>query len=104
MNAVPIPVGAEETLALPEPQATLALPAPAPLAPDLAPRTLQTQASYRLLVSSGIPSGDAAALIGLAVGLTPCQSRWSLKEINRLLFLRNLYLHSEWGEFERQQA
>jgi hypothetical protein len=104
MNAVPIPVGAEETLALPEPERKLALPAPAPLVPDLVPRELQTRASYRLLVSSGIPSGDAAALIGLAVGLAPCQSRWSLKEINRLMFLRNLYLNSEWGEFERQQA
>jgi len=104
MNAVPVPVGAEETLALPQPEPTLALPAPAPVAPDLTPRDLQTQASYRLLVSNGVPSADAAALIGLAVGLAPCQSRWSLKEINRLMFLRNLYLNSVWGEYERQQA
>ncbi len=102
MDAVAVPVGSDEQLALPEPQPTLALPAP--LAPDLEPRELRTQATYRLLVSSGIPSGDAAALIGYAVGLSPCHSRWSLKEINRLLFLRDLYLNSAWGESEREPA
>jgi hypothetical protein len=105
MNAVGIPIGAEERLALPEPEQRLALPAPAKaLAPDLAPRELRTQATYRILVTKGIASADAAALIGYAVGLKPCKSRWNLKEINRLLFLRNLYANTAWGESEQEPA
>ena len=102
LNSVAIPVGADEQLALPEPQPQLALPAP--MGPDLLPRDLRTQATYRLLVSAGVPSDDAAALIGYAVGLAPCRTRWSLKEINRLLFLRNLYAETAWGETEREPA
>jgi len=102
MDSVAVPVGADEPLALPAPEPTPALPAP--LGPDIEPRDLQTQATYRLLIASGIPSADAAALIGYAIGLAPCQSRWSLKQINQLLFLRGLYSSSEWGESERQPA
>jgi hypothetical protein len=72
--------------------------------PDILPRLLQTQASYRLLVTSGFSSQDAAGLIGYVVGLGPCESRWSLAQVNRLLFLRDLYSNTRWGETERQSA
>jgi hypothetical protein len=74
----------------------------APMAPDILPRMLQTQAAYRLLVTSGVSSLDAAGLIGYVLGLPACDSRWSLAQINRLLFLRSLYTESKWGEAERQ--
>jgi hypothetical protein len=102
MNSIAIPVGGDETPLPAEPEPALALPAP--LAPDHVPQDLQIQATYRLLVGSGMPGADAAALIGYAVGLPPCQSRWSLAQINSLLFLRNLYAGTEWGESERQPA
>jgi hypothetical protein len=63
---------------------------------------LQTQASYRLLITSGIASADAVGLIGYVLGLPQCESRWSLKQVNRLLFLRSMYTDSKWGEAERQ--
>jgi hypothetical protein len=102
MNSVPVPVGADETAQVSEAQVALELAAP--LAPDLAPREIRTQAAYRRLVADGIHSADAAALIGYVVGLSPRESRWNLKQINRLLFLRNLYLDTKWGEMERRPA
>jgi hypothetical protein len=85
-------------------QEKLAIEAAAPIAPDLAPRTIQTQAAYRSLITSGFSGQDAAGLIGYVVGLPPCGSRWSLVQVNRLLFLRALYTNSDWGEAERRAA
>ena len=85
-------------------QGKLAIETAAPIPPDLAPRTIQTQAAYRSLVTSGISGPDAAGLIGYVVGLPPCSSRWSLTQVNRLLFLRALYMNSDWGEAERRPA
>jgi len=80
------------------------LVAVAPIAPDVAPRLVQTQAAYRLLITSGFSGADAAGLIGYVVGLHTCNSRWSLSQVNRLLFLRNLYTNTDWGEAEREPA
>lgn len=76
----------------------------APLPPDILPRLLRTQAAYRLLITSGFTSQDAAGLIGYVVGLAPCESRWSLGQVNRMLFLRNLYTNTLWGEAETEPA
>jgi hypothetical protein len=79
-------------------------PTAAPLPPDLLPRWVQTQEAYRLLLAGGFDGADAAMLIGYVVGLPECDSRWSLEQINRLLFLRNLYSNTEWGTVERLQT
>jgi hypothetical protein len=76
----------------------------APIPPDMTPRTLQTKAAYRSLITSGFSGQDAAGLIGYVVGLPPCDSRWSLTQINRLLFLRAISSTRDWGEAERRSA
>lgn len=76
----------------------------APIAPDFVPRLFQTQAAYRLLITSGFSGLDAAGLIGYVLGLPACNSRWTLSQVNRLLFLRNLYSNTDWGEAEREPA
>jgi hypothetical protein len=86
---------AQQTI-VPEPEA--------PISPDVLPRLLQTQAAYRLLITSGFTGADAAGLISYVVGLPRCDSRWSLAQINRMLFLRALYSESKWGEAERRPA
>jgi hypothetical protein len=78
-------------------------PSAAPLPPDLLPRVLQIREAHRLLVAGGFDEGDAAALIGYVVGLAECDSRWSLGQINRLLFLRDLYSNKDWDKVERLQ-
>ena len=70
--------------------------------PDITPREIQTQAAYRLLVTSGFSGADAAGLISFVVGLPQGNSRWSLSQVNRLLFLRNLYVNTHWGRDERR--
>jgi hypothetical protein len=98
-TAVPIEIGAAAPLIKAE---IVNVPSVAPIEPDILPRMLQTQAAYRLLITSGVTSQDAAGLIGYVLGIPACDSRWSLAQINRLLFLRSLYTESKWGEAERQ--
>lgn len=76
-------------------------PPPAPLPSNLLPRVLQIREAHRLLVAGGFDEGDAAALIGYVVGLAECDSRLSLGQINRLLFLRDLHSNKDWGKVER---
>jgi hypothetical protein len=100
MDSVAVPVGGDDVPLLPQPEPALA--PPAPLAPDHVPQNLPIRATYRMLIADGMPGADAAALIGYAVGLPPCQSRWTLEQVNSLMFLRDLYARTEWGESERQ--
>jgi hypothetical protein len=72
--------------------------------PDVLPRLVQTQVAYRLLVSSGFSGEDAAGLISFVVGLPQGTSRWSLAQVNQLLFLRAIYSNGDWGEAERRPA
>ncbi len=81
-----------------------AVPSIVKLPPDIVPRMLQTQAAYRLLITNGFSSSDAAGLIGYVVGLPPVETRWSISQVNGLLFLRSLYTDSPWGQTERRPA
>ena len=76
----------------------------APLGPDVLPRTVRTQASYRLLTATGLSGVEAAGLIGYAVGLKTGAQPWTLKQVNKALFLRELYSSDDWGKAERQPA
>ena len=73
-------------------------------APDFAPRAIQTQAAYRMLITSGFSGQDAAGLISYVVGLPRTDGRWSLSQVNRLLFLRDRYSNTKWGVYERRPA
>jgi hypothetical protein len=99
--AIPVEIGAVPPQVIPTRAAALAAEL---IPPDLLPREVQTRAAYRLLITSGLTGQDAAALIGYVVGLAPGNSRWSLAQVNRLLFLRALYTNSDWGEAERRPA
>jgi len=72
------------------------------LPPEFAPRNLVTRAAYRRLLFDGLAAADAAGVIGYAVGLAHADSRWSLVQINKLLFLRELYANTNWGRRERR--
>lgn len=72
--------------------------------PEVLPRLLRTEAAYRQLIMSGMTGAEAAGLIGYVSGLPANVSPWTMAQVNRLLFLRSLYLESRWGESERQPA
>jgi hypothetical protein len=76
----------------------------APLGPDVLPRTFRTQASYRLLTATGLSTVEAAGLIGYALGLKTGEQPWTLGQVNKVLFLRELYSSDDWGKAERQPA
>jgi hypothetical protein len=76
----------------------------APLGPDVLPRTFRTQASYRLLTATGLSTVEAAGLIGYALGLKTGEQPWTLRQVNKVLFLRELYSSDDWGKAERQPA
>ena len=57
-----------------------------------------------MLITSGFSGQDAAGLISYVVGLPRTDGRWSLSQVNRLLFLRDLYSNTKWGVYERRPA
>jgi hypothetical protein len=67
-------------------------PKQAPMNPDLA-----TRATYRLLLLKGLAPDEAASLTAYLCGLPVGEARWTVGEINRLLFLRELSRTGRWG-------
>ncbi len=65
---------------------------PAPTTHDPA-----TRATYRLLLLRGLAPDEAANLTAYLCGLPVIDARWTLSEINRLLFLRDLARNGHWG-------
>jgi hypothetical protein len=53
-------------------------------------QTPATRAVYRLLQTKGLNSAEAANLTAFICGLPTTDLRWSLNQINQLLFLRQL--------------
>ena len=97
-----MPIGIDPSAPIGDPVPNDATVTVAPvIGPDVLPRKLRTQASYRQLVSSGLTGAEAAGLIGYVSGLPVNLSPWTMTQINRLLFLRALYNESEWGQAER---
>ena len=66
-----------------------------------APRPFETSVAYRELVDSGFTGPEAVQLIGYVAGLAPCESGWSLLEVNLLLFLRLGYGGLGWDDDRR---
>ncbi len=56
-----------------------------------------TRATYRLLLLRGLGPDEAANLTAYLCGLPVREAHWSLGEINRLLFLRELARSGRWG-------
>ena len=56
-----------------------------------------TRATYRLLLLRGLGPDEAANLTAYLCGLPVGEAHWSLGEINRLLFLRDLARSGRWS-------
>jgi hypothetical protein len=97
----PVPNGSEPSVQAAQAE-SMAVSSGSPAESDANPRMIQTQAAYRQLVADGVTSQEAAGLISYVVGLGPCESRWTLSQVNRMLFLRDLYLNTDWGDSERR--
>jgi hypothetical protein len=52
---------------------------------------LATRSTYRTLIMRGMAPDEAANLTAFMAGLPVGQGRWTLKQINELLFLRRMH-------------
>lgn len=56
----------------------------------------RTRTTYRGLLLRGLASSEAATLTGYLAGI-PVGQAWTLREVNRLLFLRELDRRGSWA-------
>jgi hypothetical protein len=56
-----------------------------------------TRAAYRLLLMKGLSPAEAANLTAFVCGLPTTDLRWSLKQVNQLLFLRSMRQAGRFG-------
>lgn len=63
-----------------------------------APTDVPTRSTYRMLVMRGLAPDEAANLTAFLSGLHVGDQRWDLKELNKLLFLRDMQRSGRFGE------
>jgi hypothetical protein len=63
-----------------------------------APNDLPTRSTYRMLVMKGLAPAEAANLTAFLSGLHVGDQHWNLKELNQLLFLRDMQRSGRFGE------
>lgn len=56
-----------------------------------------TRPVYRLLLMKGLTPSEAANLTAYICGLSTADPRWSLKQVNQLLFLRSMRQSGRFG-------
>ena len=80
----------------------MSAPSQAPIAPTSRPATANqapaTRPLYRLLMMKGLTPAEAANLTAFLCGLPATRLDWSLRQINQMLFLREMH---ETGRFGR---
>jgi len=67
--------------------------------PPPPPRT-----TFRLLQQRGLTPGEAASLTAFMCGLPTSDLRWSLRQINQMLFLQRLYQLGRFGIGEGERS
>jgi hypothetical protein len=65
--------------------------------PDSTPE-LRTRATYRNLIIRGLAPDEAANLTAYLAGIGVGGSRWTLRQINQLLFLRQMNRTGQFAE------
>jgi hypothetical protein len=58
---------------------------------------LETRATYRILLRRGLEPDEAANLTAFLAGLALGERPWTLAQVNRLLFLRELVRAGQFG-------
>lgn len=66
---------------------------PAPASAD----QLATRSTYRLLLMKGLAPDEAANLTAFLCGIPVADVHWSLRQVNQLLFLRELARKGRFG-------
>src|SRR3954452_21177326 len=59
---------------------------------------LQTRATYRNLIMRGLAPDEAANLTAFMAGIAVGDTHWTLRQINQLLFLREMNRNGQFAE------
>jgi hypothetical protein len=62
--------------------------------------SLVTRSTYRLLLLRGLAPEEAANLTAFLCGIPIDQVRWSLRQVNQLLFLREMARTGRFGAMD----
>lgn len=73
------------------------LTSPEPRLPD---RSTTAARTHRALVTRGLTSTEAARLTSYLCGFGPPDGSWSIDQLNRLLFVRELARSGRFGELD----
>ncbi len=57
---------------------------------------------YRLLLLRGLAPDEAANLTAFLFGIPVAQRQWTLAEVNRLLFVRELWRSGRYGRLDER--
>ncbi len=76
------------------------LPTPGPATPS----GLPTRTTYRTLLLKGMAPEEAANLTAYLAGIPIGDSNWTLKQINQLLFLRQMQRTGRYGDGTEAQT
>ncbi len=74
-------------------------PTPSPAPSPVRDETVQpeTRSTYRLLVSRGLAPDEAATLTAFLCGIPVADGRWSIRQVNQLLFLKAMVQNGRFG-------
>jgi hypothetical protein len=61
-------------------------------------RALPTRATYRNLILRGLAPEEAANLTAYMAGIQVGESHWTLRQVNQLLFLREMHRSGHFSE------
>ena|SRR5437773_4556457 len=64
------------------------------------PEPVQTRRTVRLLTMRGLAPAEATNLTAYLCGIPVTDRGWTLREINKLLFLRELNTHGRFGPMD----
>jgi hypothetical protein len=67
-------------------------------------RSLATRSTYRHLLLKGMAPDEAANLTAFMAGIPVGEAHWTLKQINQLLFLRQMRQNGRFGEDDSNQT
>lgn len=65
---------------------------------------LITRSTYRVLLMRGLAPDEAATLTAFLCGIPIAEVRWSLRQVNQLLFLRELARTGRFGALDGAPA
>jgi hypothetical protein len=67
-------------------------------------QSLATRSTYRHLLLKGMAPDEAANLTAFMAGIPVGEAHWTLKQINQLLFLRQMRQSGRFGETDSNQT